>query len=50
MPNYEQLYHLMFNAVTDALALMEGGGDLRVRALLRRAQQEAEALYLAQSE
>jgi hypothetical protein len=50
MIDYELLYHVLFNAVTDALTLLDQGESLQVRSLLRQAQQRAEELYLTQSE
>lgn len=50
MPNYAELYHLLFNAITDALEMMESGNLDAARALLVRAQQEAEELYIAAEE
>ena len=43
---YQKLYHKLFNAVTDALALMEEGAFLRAGTLLQEAQEEAEELYM----
>ena len=43
---YQRLYHKLFNAVTDALALMEEGAFLRAGTLLQEAQEEAEELYM----
>lgn len=47
MPDYEKLYHDLFNAITDALDAIERGEVLRGRALLIHAQQAAEEAYLA---
>ena len=47
MLDYEKLYHLLFNAITDALETMESGELETARFLLIRAQQKAEELYLA---
>lgn len=46
MPNYEKLYHLLFNAITDALEMMGSGNPETARVLLVRAQQNAEELYI----
>ena len=50
MPNYEKLYHLLFNAITDALDKVDAGETEAARFLLIRAQQEAEEQYLAAEE
>ena len=46
MPDYQKLYTLLFNAVTDALADLEqlNIGTAKVR--LMAAQQQAEELYI----
>ncbi|MBQ6432143.1 MAG: hypothetical protein IJJ99_09755 [Oscillospiraceae bacterium] len=46
MPDYEKLYHLLFNAITDALSALEKGRTDSARLLLICAQQTAEARYL----
>ena len=43
---YKTLYHLLFNAVTDALRALDAGEPDRARELLIFAQQSAEARYL----
>ena len=47
MTDYEKLYHLLFNAITDALEKMEGQnyGDAKTR--LIAAQQKAEEIYIS---
>ena len=50
MPDFEKLYHDLFNAITDALDVIEAGELLRARVLLIRAQQAAEEAYLAAGE
>ena len=50
MPNYQKLYAKMFNAATDALNALEELNIGYARALLRRAQQEAEDEYLEDGE
>lgn len=47
MPDYEKLYHDLFNAITDALEAIEEGNVWRGKLLLIRAQQSAEEAYLA---
>lgn len=46
MPDYEKLYHLLFNAATDAVEKLAQGDPDAARRLLIQAQQQAEALYL----
>lgn len=46
---YEELYHLLFNAATDALRAMEQENFGQARDLLIRAQQACEERYMAQS-
>ena len=43
--NYEKLYHLLFNAITDALEQMEQQNYGTAKETLITAQQEAEELY-----
>ena len=50
MPNYQKLYTLMFNAVTDALEELERLNVGSAKALLIAAQQRAEELYLEDRE
>ena len=46
MPDYQKMYALLFNAATDALQAL-GALDLgQTRAILVRAQQQAEEMYL----
>ena len=40
---YEKLYHIMFNAVTDAVELLP---ECPAREMLIRAQQDCEELYV----
>lgn len=46
---YEELYHLLFNAATDALRAMERENFGQARDLLVQAQQACEERYMAQS-
>ena len=46
MPNYQRLYTLLFNAVTDALEELERLNVGSAKAMLIAAQQQAEELYL----
>ena len=50
MELFESLYHLMFNAATDALRAMERGDFVRAQAILVRAHRAAEAGYLAETD
>lgn len=43
---YQALYHLMFNAATDALNAMAQQNYAYAALLLRQAQQSAEAAYM----
>ena len=42
--NYEKMYHLLFNAITDALEQMQNLGS--AKDLLTTAQQKAEEIYM----
>lgn len=44
---YQKMYLTLFNAVTDALRLLEQGDAQGAKKLLEQAQQEAEELYIA---
>lgn len=43
---YQKMYLTLFNAITDALALLKQGDARGAKNLLERAQQEAEELYI----
>ena len=43
---YEKMYFALFNAVTDALRLLERGDAQGAKNLLEQAQREAEELYI----
>ena len=43
MPDYEKLYHIMFNAATDAIELLPDG---EAKTLLIKAQQDCEERYI----
>ena len=45
--NYEKLYHLLFNAITDALEQMEQQNYGTAKDLLITAQQKAEEIYMS---
>ena len=44
--NYEKLYHILFNAITDALEQMNAQDYGDAAALLVAAQQKAEEIYM----
>ena len=46
MPIFEKLHLLLFNAVTDALRLMQAGLTQEASELLIKAQQSSEELYI----
>ena len=46
MPEYEKLYHLLFNAITDALEEIENQNYGEAAELLRKAQSDAEEVYI----
>ena len=43
---YEKLYHLLFNAITDALKKIKGQNYGDAKDLLIAAQQKAEEIYI----
>lgn len=45
---YQKMYTTLFNAITDALNLLEDGDLWDARAVLRRAQQATEELYISE--
>ena len=46
MPDYEKMYHLLFNAITDALEQIESQNYGNAKAQLISAQQKAEEIYI----
>ena len=46
MPDYEKMYHLLFNAITDALEQIEKQNFGSAKDLLIAAQQQAEEIYI----
>ena len=46
MPDYEKMYHLLFNAITDALTQLEAQNYGDVKDALISAQQKAEEIYI----
>lgn len=45
--NYEELYHITFNAITDALDSMNNGKYATAKLQLITAQKKAEELYIS---
>ena len=43
---FQRMYLLLFNRITDALEALERGDAAEAKAILIRAQQAAEALYI----
>ena len=46
MPNYEKMYYILFNAITDALRLMEAGQHADAAICLADAQCLTEEFYI----
>ena len=46
MPDYEKMYHLLFNAITDALTQQEAQNYGDDKDALISAQQKAEEIYI----
>ena len=46
MPDYKKMYHLLFNAITDALEQIEQQNFGSAKDLLIAAQQQAEEIYI----
>lgn len=44
--NYEKLYHIAFNAATDAIRFIDAGDCAAARETLVKAQQETEEIYI----
>lgn len=47
MPDYEKMYHDLFNAMTDALDALEHGALIQAKLTLILAQQKAEEAYIS---
>lgn len=45
---YEKMYHILFNAITDAMELMEQQKYQEALTLLEQASREAEETYISQ--
>lgn len=50
LPDYQKMYAVLFNAVTDALALLEKRETDQTSFLLMSAQRQAEEIYLETAE
>ena len=46
MPDYQKLYHILFNEITDALEELEGGDEKSAARRLRCAQRKTEDIYV----
>ncbi len=49
MTNFEAMYHILFNAMTDALRQMEQGNLKKAEEILMTAQQTTEEIYIDNS-
>lgn len=47
---YERMYHILFNAITDSLEQMEGYNYGVAARILKRAQREAEDIYMGKED
>ena len=50
MELWQSLYHLLFNAATDAVRALDRDDADQARSILIRAQRQAEERYLAETE
>ena len=50
VPPYKKMYFRLFNAITDALRLMEGQDYSHAQIILMLAQQQMEELYIESGE
>lgn len=46
MERYQQMYHTLFNAITDAIEEIEGQDPQKALFILERAQKNTEVIYL----
>ena len=46
MTNYQKMYHILFNAITDALRELEQGDTQNAMETLMTAQQTTEEIYM----
>ncbi|MBQ9250651.1 MAG: hypothetical protein IJ179_09840 [Oscillospiraceae bacterium] len=47
---FKKMYLLLFNRISDAIQAIERGDPAQARAILIRAQQDAEAKYIGETE
>lgn len=47
---YQKMYHILFNAITDVLELLEKGNVWEAKKCLMKAQQDAEEVYISWEE
>lgn len=45
--DYQKLYHLLFNRITDSVELIESGGVGSALKTLKQVQQQAEEIYIS---
>ena len=50
MPDYEKMYHVLFNAITDALEELEKDVPDAAANILRQAQCDVEEVYITAEE
>lgn len=50
MPDFEKMYYLLFNAITDALAHMEQSNYGLAADCLKKAQSDGEEIYISAEE
>ena len=50
MPDYEKMYHMLFNAITDALEELEEDAPDAAAEILQQAQCDAEEVYIKAEE
>lgn len=50
MEIYKQLYHKLFNAMTDAITAIDQKNYGLAEEIMKKAQQDAEELYLSEGE
>lgn len=49
MPDYEKMYHLLFNAVTDSLRQLEAMNFGVAAEILKQAQMDCEEVYMMEA-
>ena len=50
MPDYERMYRVLFNAITDSLCAMEVNDRAKAEEILKRAQIVCEEIYIDSTE